>query len=221
MRLKGEEVEFTAERKAEVDRQLSVLMNKVRGGGKTVLCVVHVCVVLCGAGVILTSLSPLLLSLPFFSLSPSSPPPSSPLLLLLSLHLFSTSLQGRRCLAMAELILDPKVYDEKFEFDIQGAFYNFPMGEPRDAEEAVNSLQMSGGALGIIDYNEAAKAEGRPLKPEVCMEKLCFLGFMALIDPPRAAVPGAVAKCKVRAERGGNKNTVLCAVLCAALCGVL
>ena len=118
---------------------------------------------------------------------------------------------------MAELILDPKVYDEKFEFDIQGAFYNFPMGEPRDAEEAVNSLQMSGGALGIIDYNEAAKAEGRPLKPEVCMEKLCFLGFMALIDPPRAAVPGAVAKCKVRAERGGNKNTVLCCVLCCAV----
>jgi len=136
MRLKGEEVEFTAERKAEVDKQLTTLMNK-----------------------------------------------------------------GRRCLAMAELILDPKVYDDKFEFDIQGAFYNFPMGEPRDAEEAVNSLQMSGGAKGIIDYNEEANAEGRPLKPEVCMEKLCFLGFMALIDPPRAAVPGAVAKCKTAGIR--------------------
>ena len=74
---------------------------------------------------------------------------------------------------------------------------------------------MSGGALGIIDYNEAAKAEGRPLKPEVCMEKLCFLGFMALIDPPRAAVPGAVAKCKVRAERGGEQEH--CALCCAVL----
>ena len=30
MRLKGEEVEFTAERKAEVDKQLTTLMNKGR-----------------------------------------------------------------------------------------------------------------------------------------------------------------------------------------------
>ena len=50
------------------------------------------------------------------------------------------------------------------------------------------------------------------------MEKLCFLGFMALIDPPRAAVPGAVAKCKVRGE-GENKNSAVlcCAVRCCAV----
>ena len=32
--------------------------------------------------------------------------------------------------------------------------------------------------------------------PNFPMEDLCFVGLMSLIDPPRAAVPDAVAKCR-------------------------
>lgn len=28
------------------------------------------------------------------------------------------------------------------------------------------------------------------------MDKMCFLGLMSMIDPPRAAVPDAVGKCR-------------------------
>ena len=40
--------------------------------------------------------------------------------------------------------------------------------------------------------------KGKPLDPPhpKSGEGLIFLGLMALVDPPREAVPGAVAKCK-------------------------
>ena len=34
-------------------------------------------------------------------------------------------------------------------------------------------------------------------QPPTCpLENLCFVGLMSMIDPPRAAVPDAVSKCR-------------------------
>uniref|UniRef100_K3WIH2 Cation-transporting P-type ATPase N-terminal domain-containing protein n=1 Tax=Globisporangium ultimum (strain ATCC 200006 / CBS 805.95 / DAOM BR144) TaxID=431595 RepID=K3WIH2_GLOUD len=85
------------------------------------------------------------------------------------------SKRGMRVLGFAEKVLDPTKYpsDYKFNTDIP----NFPLGE-KD-----------------VDFSAVPKPH-----PNV-QEGLCFIGLMALIDPPRAEVPGAVEKCKTAGIR--------------------
>ncbi|GMI61139.1 hypothetical protein ScalyP_jg7148 [Parmales sp. scaly parma] len=88
------------------------------------------------------------------------------------------SANGLRCLGFAERELDPKVYgkDYKFVSDDDAHFTgNFPLGE--DAGDKTKD------------------ATGRKINPKSTVG-LVFLGIMALIDPPRPAVPPAVRKCK-------------------------
>lgn len=89
----------------------------------------------------------------------------------------SLSANGLRCLGFAELELDPKVYNNNYKYasdDDDTYSPNFPIGDQRDVSRDKN---------------------GREQNPISC-KGLVFLGMMALIDPPRPAVPGAVEKCK-------------------------
>jgi len=73
-------------------------------------------------------------------------------------------------------------------------------------EEGFSTANFPLGEYEIIKAYADAKAAGEELKDEkgkvvdpphpLSGEPLIFLGMMALIDPPREAVPGAVAKCK-------------------------
>ena len=57
----------------------------------------------------------------------------------------------------------------------------------------------AGEAKAIANYKSGmVDDKGKPLDPPhpKSGEGLVFLGLMALVDPPREAVPGAVAKCK-------------------------
>merc|ERR1711871_1474192 len=67
--------------------------------------------------------------------------------------------------------------------DLGKSTANFPLGEAK----AIASYKS-----GMVDD------KGKPLDPPhpKSGEGLIFLGLMALVDPPREAVPGAVAKCK-------------------------
>ena len=87
------------------------------------------------------------------------------------------SSNGLRCLGFAKLELDSNVFnkDYKYAAESDDTFSpNFPIGEK------------SCGAKDKI---------GRVQHPISC-QGLVFLGIMALIDPPRPAVPAAVEKCK-------------------------
>lgn len=87
------------------------------------------------------------------------------------------SSNGLRCLGFAELELDTQVYNSNYKYaadDDSTYSPNFPIGDERDF---------------TIDKN------GRGQNPVSC-QGLVFLGIMALIDPPRPAVPDAVEKCK-------------------------
>jgi sodium/potassium-transporting ATPase subunit alpha len=86
--------------------------------------------------------------------------------------------QGQRVLGFCELVLDQDKYKPDFDFNTDNP--NFPLGTPDDIFDEMNCDEVA--------------PEDRPL--EVQKEGLCFLGFMALQDPPRAAVPDAVDKCK-------------------------
>jgi sodium/potassium-transporting ATPase subunit alpha len=57
---------------------------------------------------------------------------------------------------------------------------NFPIGEPEAAFDAAEKMAAENGV----------KISGN------CKEMCTYIGMMALIDPPRPQVPGAVAKCK-------------------------
>ncbi|KAL7555017.1 hypothetical protein ACHAWF_018598 [Thalassiosira exigua] len=87
------------------------------------------------------------------------------------------SSNGLRCLGFAELQLDPNVYHKGYKYsadDDETYSPNFPIGDRKDSS---------------VDKN------GRVQNPKSC-QGLVFLGMMALIDPPRPAVPAAVEKCK-------------------------
>ena len=89
----------------------------------------------------------------------------------------SLSSNGLRCLGFAELELDPNGYnnDCKYVADSDDTYSpNFPIGDKQDDSKDKN---------------------GREQNPISC-NGLVFLGIMALIDPPRPAVLGAVEKCK-------------------------
>ncbi|GMI07156.1 hypothetical protein TrVE_jg8358 [Triparma verrucosa] len=81
------------------------------------------------------------------------------------------SRNGLRCLGFAERELTTREYPKSYKFNTGDEKYdtaNFPLGEDK-------------------------KTEG--VHPNATVG-LVFLGLMALIDPPRPAVPPAVAKCK-------------------------
>ena len=91
------------------------------------------------------------------------------------------SRQGMRVLGFAEKRLDTKEYPESYEFNVDTN--NFPIGEPKESYDKKVALH--------------AKLVGKAEPPsEKQTQGLCYLGMMALIDPPRPQVPGAVAKCK-------------------------
>mmetsp|Transcript_28910 Transcript_28910/g.42825 ORF Transcript_28910/g.42825 Transcript_28910/m.42825 type:complete len:1061 (-) Transcript_28910:386-3568(-) len=96
-------------------------------------------------------------------------------------HQVTMSANGLRVLGFAELELDVNQYPCDYKFndgqDEDKSTPNFPLGEF---------------AL------EADRAQNPPKMPihENSVPGLVFLGLMALIDPPRPAVPGAVEKCK-------------------------
>jgi sodium/potassium-transporting ATPase subunit alpha len=87
---------------------------------------------------------------------------------------------GRRVLAFCEQELDEAKYPANWDgFSTDPP--NFPLGE---SEEVVNEKL-------------AQQKEGdKPVAYKQTCEKLTYIGMMALIDPPRRQVPGAVDKCK-------------------------
>jgi len=91
--------------------------------------------------------------------------------------------QGLRCLAFAEYELtDTETYHENYDYNDGSASGhstpNFPQGATPEVYEQVDKN------FPIDKAHENSK------------QGLCYIGLMALIDPPRPAVPGAVAKCK-------------------------
>ncbi|GAB9469923.1 hypothetical protein Gpo141_00007184 [Globisporangium polare] len=85
------------------------------------------------------------------------------------------SKKGMRVLGFAQKVLDPTIYGPSYEFSTDNP--NFPLGE-KD-----------------VDYEMVPKPDPKVEEP------LCFIGLMALIDPPRPEVPTAVAKCKTAGIR--------------------
>jgi len=89
------------------------------------------------------------------------------------------SRRGMRCLGFAEKRMDIKDYPKDYVFDSDSV--NFPIGEPKTSYDEKAAM---------------AKTNKDVAPPAQMMEGLCYLGIMALIDPPRPQVPGAVALCK-------------------------
>ncbi|DBA01673.1 TPA: hypothetical protein N0F65_010324 [Lagenidium giganteum] len=85
------------------------------------------------------------------------------------------SKRGMRVLGFCEKVLDQTRYPAGYSFNTDNP--NFPLGEKN------------------VDYSSV------PTPNANVEEGLCFLGLMALIDPPRAEVPGAVEKCKTAGIR--------------------
>ncbi|KDO35437.1 hypothetical protein SPRG_00285 [Saprolegnia parasitica CBS 223.65] len=85
------------------------------------------------------------------------------------------SKRGMRVLGFAEKSLDVARYPHSYDFSTDNP--NFPLGE-KD-----------------VDYDMI------PTPFKNVEEPLCFVGLMALIDPPRPEVPGAVEKCKTAGIR--------------------
>ena len=91
---------------------------------------------------------------------------------------------------------------KKLPFAKYGADYPFSDGR----EEGCSTANFPLGEFKAIEAFEQAKRDGVELKDDkgkkvlpphpLSGEGLIFLGLMALVDPPREAVPGAVAKCK-------------------------
>ena len=87
------------------------------------------------------------------------------------------SSNGLRCLGFAELELDRNVYTNNYNYianDDDTFSPNFPIGDKQDDSSDKNGL----------------------VQNRISCQGLVFLGIMALIDPPRPAVLGAVEKCK-------------------------
>jgi len=80
------------------------------------------------------------------------------------------SKQGFRVLGFANKVLTTST---GFKYVVDEPTCNFPIGNPPD-----------------FDYGPGGSGNGEDKK------KIVFLGLMALIDPPRPQVPGAVALCK-------------------------
>eukprot|EP00903_Cladosiphon_okamuranus_P018875 g17361.t1 len=103
-------------------------------------------------------------------------------------HQETLSRNGLRVLGFAERELNSTDFPPNYEYgDGKDEGYstpNFPLGEFNNAEKREQAEK-----AGTASSFEA------PIHPK-SKEGLVFLGLMALIDPPREAVPGAVGKCK-------------------------
>lgn len=93
--------------------------------------------------------------------------------------------KGRRVLACCEKEIEggPEVWT-----DFQTDPPNFPLGN----DEGKTEKSVADGLKNAETAEEKALWEGH----RKSTEKLVFLGFTALIDPPREAVPAAVVQCK-------------------------
>ncbi|CAM9704547.1 unnamed protein product [Scytosiphon promiscuus] len=102
-------------------------------------------------------------------------------------HQETLSRNGLRVLGFAEREMNLTDYPADYDFgdgkDEGFSTPNFPLGEFANAEAREQAEKAGGSSF------EA------PIHPK-SKEGLVFLGLMALIDPPREAVPGAVGKCK-------------------------
>lgn len=99
--------------------------------------------------------------------------------------------KGRRVLAACELEMDEAATWTGFETEPA----NFPLGNAEDAvQEQIKKMiaQAEKTLKGEEKKTEIAKWEAH----KQSTGKLIFIGFAALIDPPREAVPGAVIQCK-------------------------
>jgi sodium/potassium-transporting ATPase subunit alpha len=115
------------------------------------------------------------------------------------------SSNGLRILGMAEYELPtgeyPASFDDKYN-DGKSAKStpNFPLGEEAFVQERAAKMTKwradLQAASGDKETYEEIKAHEPPSVSEKSKPGLVFLGLMALIDPPRPAVPGAVGKCK-------------------------
>eukprot|EP00753_Platysulcus_tardus_P000313 PLAT10305.1.p2 GENE.PLAT10305.1~~PLAT10305.1.p2 ORF type:complete len:1254 (+),score=546.52 PLAT10305.1:2369-6130(+) len=102
------------------------------------------------------------------------------------------SKEGQRVLGFAEQELDAEDYPADYEFTSNPP--NFPLGESEENyQKQVDLYEKNTSGMSEADKS----APDAPKYPsERMMGGLVFLGLMAMIDPPRTAVPGAVAKCK-------------------------
>jgi sodium/potassium-transporting ATPase subunit alpha len=92
---------------------------------------------------------------------------------------------GRRVLAFCEKKLDEKQYPSDWEGYTTDP-PNFPIGNSKDDVDAqIASMSKRG---------EVSEEKKQSLRNSC--GKLTYIGMMALIDPPRRQVPGAVKKCK-------------------------
>ena len=99
--------------------------------------------------------------------------------------MLALSRKGMRILAFAEKHLPISEYPENYHFDSESL--NFPIGEPKESyEESLRHFQES----------DSTKSDGSGSPSPKQTETLCYLGMMALIDPPRPQVSDAVQKCK-------------------------
>ena len=53
------------------------------------------------------------------------------------------------------------------------------------------------------------------MQAERFLDDLCYVGLVSLIDPPRAAVPGAVQVCRVA---GIKVQRLICVCVCVCVC---
>ena len=96
---------------------------------------------------------------------------------------------GLRVLGFAEAELDPTEFPPGYHFDDgKDAGYstpNFPLGDFTTQQERER-----------IEAQDPDKFKDTPPVNPSSMQGLVYIGMMALIDPPRPAVPPAVNKCK-------------------------
>ena len=96
------------------------------------------------------------------------------------------SSNGLRCLAFCELELPTDQFPIGFPFFSENDEFdtpNFPIGEEVPIDDR-KPLFVEEGEIDDRQFNFA------------CTGKLIYIGLMALIDPPRPAVPLAIMKCK-------------------------
>jgi len=115
------------------------------------------------------------------------------------------SSNGLRVLGFAEATLPageyPATFDDSYnDGKAAKSTPNFPLGEEAFVEERTAKMAKWKADLAAAAGDKEAHDEVARHEPPTVSAKskpgLVFLGLMALIDPPRPAVPGAVAKCK-------------------------
>jgi magnesium-transporting ATPase (P-type) len=99
--------------------------------------------------------------------------------------------KGRRVLACCELEMDEAATWTGFETEPA----NFPLGNTEEAVEEQTNKMIAQAEKNLKGAEKEAEIKKWKEHKKSC-GKLIFIGFAALIDPPREAVPGAVIQCK-------------------------